>query len=109
MKQGLDLACLGAVHHSLNMRITNALRDVCHDAALQNVDYQQHGMPRIVNIETSWRGGMTTCRPLTTIACDWPVSPCSFASKANVMPRIVVRPDRLDLDSPGRRDYWLAL
>ncbi len=25
------------------------------------------------------------------------------------MPRVVVRPERLDLDSPGRRDYWLAL
>lgn len=25
------------------------------------------------------------------------------------MPRIVVRPEKLDLDSPGRRDYWLAL
>jgi len=25
------------------------------------------------------------------------------------MQRLVVRPDRLDLDSPGRRDYWLAL
>ncbi|MFT5522574.1 MAG: N-alpha-acetyl-L-2,4-diaminobutyrate deacetylase [Pirellulaceae bacterium] len=25
------------------------------------------------------------------------------------MNRIVVRPDRLDLDSPGRRDYWVAL
>jgi len=23
--------------------------------------------------------------------------------------RIIVRPERLDLDSPGRRDYWLAL
>lgn len=23
--------------------------------------------------------------------------------------RLVVRPDRLDLDSPGRRDYWVAL
>lgn len=25
------------------------------------------------------------------------------------MNRIIVRPDRLDLDSPGRRDYWVAL
>jgi N2-acetyl-L-2,4-diaminobutanoate deacetylase len=25
------------------------------------------------------------------------------------MSRMIVRPDRLDLDSPGRRDYWLAL
>lgn len=25
------------------------------------------------------------------------------------MSRTVVRPDRLDLDSPGRRDYWVAL
>ncbi|MBX3423362.1 MAG: succinylglutamate desuccinylase/aspartoacylase family protein [Pirellulaceae bacterium] len=25
------------------------------------------------------------------------------------MSRAIVRPDRLDLDSPGRRDYWLAL
>jgi N-alpha-acetyl-L-2,4-diaminobutyrate deacetylase len=25
------------------------------------------------------------------------------------MHRIVVRPDKLDLDSPGRRDYWVAL
>src|SRR5437764_12783473 len=25
------------------------------------------------------------------------------------MPRMIVRPDRLDLDSPGRRDYWVAL
>jgi N-alpha-acetyl-L-2,4-diaminobutyrate deacetylase len=25
------------------------------------------------------------------------------------MPRVIVRPDRLDLDSPGRRDYWVAL
>ena len=25
------------------------------------------------------------------------------------MTRQIVRPDRLDLDSPGRRDYWLAL
>ena len=25
------------------------------------------------------------------------------------MQRIVVRPEKLDLDSPGRRDYWLAL
>lgn len=25
------------------------------------------------------------------------------------MSRIIVRPERLDLDSPGRRDYWLAL
>lgn len=25
------------------------------------------------------------------------------------MTRVVVRPDRLDLDSPGRRDYWAAL
>src|SRR5882724_2072965 len=25
------------------------------------------------------------------------------------MPRTIVRPDRLDLDSPGRRDYWVAL
>jgi N-alpha-acetyl-L-2,4-diaminobutyrate deacetylase len=25
------------------------------------------------------------------------------------MQRIVVRPDRLDLDAPGRRDYWVAL
>lgn len=25
------------------------------------------------------------------------------------MSRLVVRPDALDLDSPGRRDYWLAL
>jgi N-alpha-acetyl-L-2,4-diaminobutyrate deacetylase len=25
------------------------------------------------------------------------------------MKRIIVRPDRLDLDSPGRRDYWVAL
>ncbi|HEX6984717.1 MAG TPA: succinylglutamate desuccinylase/aspartoacylase family protein [Planctomycetaceae bacterium] len=25
------------------------------------------------------------------------------------MTRIVARPDRLDLDSPGRRDYWVAL
>jgi N-alpha-acetyl-L-2,4-diaminobutyrate deacetylase len=25
------------------------------------------------------------------------------------MTRLVVRPDRLDLDSPGRRDYWVAL
>src|SRR5271163_4579633 len=23
--------------------------------------------------------------------------------------RLIVRPDRLDLDSPGRRDYWVAL
>jgi predicted deacylase len=26
-----------------------------------------------------------------------------------MMPRLIVRPERLDLDSPGRRDYWLAL
>lgn len=25
------------------------------------------------------------------------------------MPRTIVRPNQLDLDSPGRRDYWLAL
>lgn len=25
------------------------------------------------------------------------------------MPRAIVRPERLDLDSPGRRDYWVAL
>lgn len=25
------------------------------------------------------------------------------------MPRVIVRPELLDLDSPGRRDYWLAL
>jgi N-alpha-acetyl-L-2,4-diaminobutyrate deacetylase len=25
------------------------------------------------------------------------------------MARLIVRPDRLDLDSPGRRDYWVAL
>ena len=25
------------------------------------------------------------------------------------MPREVVRPEKLDLDSPGRRDYWVAL
>ena len=25
------------------------------------------------------------------------------------MPRVIVRPDKLDLDSPGRRDYWVAL
>src|SRR6267142_3842033 len=25
------------------------------------------------------------------------------------MQRIIVRPDRLDLDSSGRRDYWVAL
>ena len=25
------------------------------------------------------------------------------------MQRQIVRPDRLDLDSPGRRDYWIAL
>ena len=25
------------------------------------------------------------------------------------MTRRIVRPDQLDLDSPGRRDYWLAL
>src|ERR1700704_1412597 len=25
------------------------------------------------------------------------------------MSRAIVRPDRLDLDSPGRRDYWVAL
>ncbi|MEX0793546.1 MAG: succinylglutamate desuccinylase/aspartoacylase family protein [Pirellulaceae bacterium] len=25
------------------------------------------------------------------------------------MPRIVARPNQLDLDSPGRRDYWVAL
>lgn len=25
------------------------------------------------------------------------------------MTRIIARPDRLDLDSPGRRDYWVAL
>ena len=25
------------------------------------------------------------------------------------MPRLIVRPDKLDLDSPGRRDYWVAL
>jgi predicted deacylase len=25
------------------------------------------------------------------------------------MTRVIVRPDKLDLDSPGRRDYWLAL
>ena len=25
------------------------------------------------------------------------------------MPRIIARPDKLDLDSPGRRDYWVAL
>ncbi len=26
-----------------------------------------------------------------------------------VVKRVIVRPDRLDLDSPGRRDYWVAL
>src|SRR5947207_1965670 len=25
------------------------------------------------------------------------------------MNRLIVRPDKLDLDSPGRRDYWVAL
>lgn len=25
------------------------------------------------------------------------------------MPRMIVRPDKLDLESPGRRDYWVAL
>ena len=25
------------------------------------------------------------------------------------MSRVVARPNQLDLDSPGRRDYWLAL
>ena len=25
------------------------------------------------------------------------------------MTRVVARPNQLDLDSPGRRDYWLAL
>lgn len=25
------------------------------------------------------------------------------------MPRLIVRPEKLDLDSPGRRDYWVAL
>ncbi len=25
------------------------------------------------------------------------------------MSRVIVRPDKLDLDSPGRRDYWVAL
>ena len=25
------------------------------------------------------------------------------------MERVIVRPERLDLDSPGRRDYWVAL
>ena len=25
------------------------------------------------------------------------------------MQRTIVRPDRLDLDSSGRRDYWVAL
>ena len=23
--------------------------------------------------------------------------------------RVIVRPDKLDLESPGRRDYWVAL
>src|SRR5215204_7818665 len=25
------------------------------------------------------------------------------------MSRVIARPDKLDLDSPGRRDYWVAL
>ena len=25
------------------------------------------------------------------------------------MPRTIARPNELDLDSPGRRDYWVAL
>ena len=25
------------------------------------------------------------------------------------MTRTIVRPDKLDLESPGRRDYWVAL
>lgn len=36
----------------------------------------------------------------------------SAASAADSHPldrRVIVRPDRLDLDSPGRRDYWVAL
>jgi predicted deacylase len=28
---------------------------------------------------------------------------------AALMERVIVRPERLDLDSPGRRDYWVAL
>src|SRR5205807_9859545 len=38
-------------------------------------------------------------------------SECGFAplSEEATMQRSIVRPDRLDLDSPGRRDYWVAL
>ena len=34
-------------------------------------------------------------------------TPCFHWS--HIMNRIVARPNQLDLDSPGRRDYWLAL
>jgi predicted deacylase len=38
-----------------------------------------------------------------------PLIPTSSFPQDRPMSRVIVRPDRLDLDSPGRRDYWLAL
>ena len=32
-----------------------------------------------------------------------------FRCEGVAMNRVIVRPERLDLDSPGRRDYWVAL
>src|SRR6185437_4178328 len=32
-----------------------------------------------------------------------------FDTEGTTMERLIVRPDKLDLDSPGRRDYWVAL
>src|SRR4051794_11788928 len=40
----------------------------------------------------------------------WPHVRCrSSSARDHAMPRSIVRPDKLDLDSPGRRDYWVAL
>ncbi len=43
-------------------------------------------------------------RALLRLACY-----CSFVESFLGMNRIIARPNQLDLDSPGRRDYWLAL
>src|SRR5262245_31756581 len=45
---------------------------------------------------TLFTGGLTPDR-----------SPANKGTSMN--PRRIVRPDKLDLDSPGRRDYWVAL
>ena len=90
-------ACRACVRAASRRRTASGKRKTCGD----------HGRIRLQLYELRRR--LLHCRPVLAIHRFRETHCSCSAARDKIMTRQIVRPDKLDLESPGRRDYWVAL